>query len=463
MFTKKKNLNKKKLIKTKKRDLIVLNMSKTTNHREFKTILAGYVRTDNFDNIPEWLEIYKQDFPGPIDKDTLNSLISYTTSINFKDKKEMLKYLDLVLEHNTYEDFNETSFTSFIKIYSDTRYLDFEKIKGYLMHMMMNDIKIKRRTLAPIFDNELDLSLCLGIYNISKNLEITLNDVDYINIMNTIFQNNPSDKFNLLIVLRDLLENHYILSSECISTLDNLFKTNKDLVIDIDGNIENGEMKFKKLPEFKLTSKDITKFSDKIELHVGNVHPKKKKSLLEFRKFLNKNMKKYDTVLDGANVGFFQQGTNSGKVLNFRQIQMFVDKAVEMKRKVLLILHERHLRNISATNMDILKDIKKKTISFFSPQGNDDDMYWLYSSIVNPKAKIITNDEMRNHIVNISAGDMFTEWKKYRRIQYNILGSEVILHMPNKYMDRPLIENNNLIIPFKNENGRINWKYYVIE
>ena len=129
MFTKKKNLNKKKLIKTKKKTLIVLNMSKTTNHREFKTILAGYVRTDNFDNIPEWLEIYKQDFPGPIDKDTLNSLISYTTSINFKDKKEMLKYLDLVLENNTYEDFNETRFTSFIKIYSDTRYVDFEKIK----------------------------------------------------------------------------------------------------------------------------------------------------------------------------------------------------------------------------------------------------------------------------------------------------------------------------------------------
>ena len=174
-------------------------------------------------------------------------------------------------------------------------------------------------------------------------------------------------------------------------------------------------------------------------------------------------MKKYDTVLDGANVGFFEQGTNSGKVLNFRQIQMFVDKAVEMKRKVLLILHERHLRNISATNMDILKDIKKKTISFFSPQGNDDDMYWLYSSIVNPRAKIITNDEMRNHIVNIAAGDMFTEWKKYRRIQYNILGGEVVFHMPNKYMDRPLMENNNLIIPFKNENGRINWKYYVIE
>ena len=463
MFTKKKSLNKKKLIKTKKRELTVLNMSKTTNHREFKTILAGYVRTDNFDNIPEWLEMYKQDFPGPIDKDTLNSLISYTTSINFKSKKEMLKYLNLVLEDNTVEDFNETSFTSFIKIYSDPRYLDFDKIKGYLMHMMMNNIKIKRRTLGPIFDNKLDLSFCLGIYNISKNLEITLNDVDYINILETIFQNDPSDKFNLTIVLRDLLKTHYILDEKCATTLDKLFKSNQDLEIDIDGNIQNEDIGIKKIPEFRLTSKDITKFSDKIELHVGNIHPKKKKSLLDFRKFLNKNMKKYDTVLDGANVGFFEQGTNSGKVLNFRQIQMFVNKAVELKRKVLLILHERHLRNISAANMDILKDIKKKTISFFSPQGNDDDMYWLYSSIVNPKAKIITNDEMRNHIVNISAGDMFTEWKKYKRIQYNILGGEVVFHMPNKYMDRPLIQNNNLIIPFKNENGRINWKYYVIE
>jgi len=99
-------------------------------------------------------------------------------------------------------------------------------------------------------------------------------------------------------------------------------------------------------------------------------------------------------------------------------------------------------------------------IHFFSPQGMDDDMYWLYASIYNPKAKIITNDEMRNHIVNISVGDMFTEWKKYRVIKYNIIKDEVMLHMPCKYMIRPVMKGGDMILPFADEESRITWKYY---
>ena len=450
--------NKKKLKKTKKKIRITKMSKLITTKKDLRTILAGYVTTDNFDSIPEWVEFYKKDFSGPFDLNILNSLVSHSLNINFKNKKEMELYLKLVLEDNESIDFNETTYTAFIKIYSDKRYFDINKIKENVILMMSNDIKIKRRTVAPILEickSEKKLSLCLSIYSIIKSRNLELIDEDYMNILNTI---DKTDLFNILLVLDDMTKNNYILENSCQETLDSIFKKNLIVTVNPDGKI-NEDIPIKEIPRFDFSKKEITLFSDKIENHVGNIHPKKKIQLLTFKKFIIKNMKSYDTVLDGANLGFYKQGTNSGKVLNFSQINMFADKAISIGRKPLLILHERHIRNISKKDNEILNEIKKKVIYFFSPQGNDDDMYWLYSTITNPKAQIITNDEMRNHIVNISVGNIFQEWKKYKVIKYDVVNREVILKHPSKYMIRPIVERNNIIIPFSS-GKTISWKYY---
>jgi hypothetical protein len=461
-----KNISKANISKASmsKANMSKASMSKAvkTTQRDFRTILAGYVRSENYNSIPEWLEMYKSEFPGPLDKDTLNSLVSHIQNIEFRNKKEMELYLSIVLKDNTPADYNETTYTSFIKVYSDIRYINVEKVKEYLGFMMLNDIKIKRRTLAPILEicqTVSDLTLCLSIYNISKIRDLELLDEDYMNILKVISE--KKDIFNTITVIDDMTRVHYIIGQQCKIVLDTIFPKNIDIAVNLEGNVESEiDIPIRKIPEFSFTTKDITVFSDKIETHVGNIHPKKKQVLLVYKKFLNKNIKNYDTVIDGANVGFFKQGANSGKVLNFLQISLFVDKAVSLGRKVLLILHERHIRNISKKDAEILSYIKSKVIHFFSPQGMDDDMYWLYASIYNPKAKIITNDEMRNHIVNISVGDMFTEWKKYKVIKYNIIKDEVMLHMPSKYMIRPVMKGVHMILPFTDEESRISWKYY---
>ena len=462
MNTKKKLKIIKKTKKNNKMNEKVVKKQITTQ-RDLRTILSGYVKTGNFNSIPEWLEIYKSDFPGALDKDTLNSLLSHTQSVDFSGKEEMEMYLELLLQDNPETDYNETTYTSFIKIYSDIRYTNVENVKKYLLFMIQNGIKIKRRTLGPVFEmcrNKLDIQLCLSIYNIVKSRNLILNDEDYCNILSTFYGKNKKDYFNIINVIDDLFKTHYILNHTTQEVFDKIFPKNICLNILNDGTIETEKMDIpiKKMPEFKFSSKDMILFSEKMEHHVSNIHPKKKTLLLAFKKFLKKQ--KYDTVIDGANVGFFKQGVNSGKVLNFNQIRLFVDKAIEVGRKVLLILHERHIRNIKKSDLEVLNYIKSKVCHFFSPQGMDDDMYWLYSTIMNPKANIITNDEMRNHIVNISVGDMFTEWKKYKVIKYNLIGKEVILNMPPKYMCRPILEDNKMIIPFQNEEERINWKYY---
>jgi hypothetical protein len=440
-----------------------ITKKQVTTPRDLKTILTGYVRSENYNSIPEWVEIYKTDFPGPLDKETINSLISQVQNIEFSDKEEMESYLDLVLYDNTAEDYNETTYTAFIKIYSDFRYVDIDKIKENLSFMMQNDIKVKRRTIAPILElckSTNDLSLCLSMYGVSKSRNLLLLEEDYMNILSTIHAKSKKDYFNIMMLIDDMTRSYYTIGQECQIVLDTIFPKNTPIIINSEGVIDSGKvvLPIKKLNSFKFTSKDITIFSDQMEHHVANIHPKKKKLLLEFKKFLKKI--KYDTVIDGANVGFFKQGVNSGKVLNFNQIRMFVDKAVSLGRKVLLVLHERHIRKIKQKDTEILDYIKTKTKCFFSPQGMDDDMYWLYASITNPNANIITNDEMRNHIVNISVGEMFTEWKRYKVIKYNILNGEVMLKIPPKYMTKPIVLGKHLIIPFTNKEDRISWKYY---
>ena len=458
-------VSKKKLItnkKTRKKLHIDNNLTKNemSTKKDLRTILAGYVRTQNFDSIPEWLEMYKKDFPGALDKEVLNSLLSQTLYINFKSKREINKYLEMVLSDNSELDFNETTYTAFIRIYSDKRYSNPEEIMKYIHLMFIKDIKIKRRTLAPVLNlckETKNSELGMSIFGIAKSRNLELADADYMNLLTSVF--NKKNIFNIIIIIDDMIKNNYILENSCIDVLDSIFLKNIMINVLENGNIEE-DIPIKKLPAFQFSSAELSLFSDKIETHVGNIHPKKKLLLLKFRKFLDINMKKYDTVIDGANVGFYKQGANAGKVLNFNQINLFVDKALSIGRKPLLILHERHIKNINKKDLPVLNEIKKKILFFFSPSGNDDDMYWLYSSIINPKAQIITNDEMRNHIVNISIGNIFNEWKKYKVIKYDVRQEEVTLRIPSKYMIRPIMKENNLIIPFKDSGNRILWKYY---
>ena len=77
-----------------------------------------------------------------------------------------------------------------------------------------------------------------------------------------------------------------------------------------DGTVETEkiDIPIKKMPEFMFSQKDIILFSEKMEHHVSNIHPKKKHFYFAFKKFLKKQ--KYDTVIDGINVGFYKQGVN---------------------------------------------------------------------------------------------------------------------------------------------------------
>ena len=69
-----------------------------------------------------------------------------------------------------------------------------------------NGIKVKRRTLGPVFEmcrNKLDIQFCLSIYNIGKSRNLILLDEDYCNILFTFYGKNKKDYFNIVTIIDD--------------------------------------------------------------------------------------------------------------------------------------------------------------------------------------------------------------------------------------------------------------------
>ena len=175
-----------------------------------------------------------------------------------------------------------------------------------------------------------------------------------------------------------------------------------------------------------------------------------KKNIQTFGKF-KKFIKDFDynIVLDGANIGFFNQGQNSGKVINFDQIMEFINYVKSKDYKPLLILHSRHFKNINDNDKKIVKSIIDSGCLFQTPSGMDDDIFWLYSSIYKPGAYLITNDEIRNHVFYMKL-ECLQDWKKYHIIKYECKDSVVRFNNPSKFIPDTYYDykSQTLVIPF---------------
>lgn len=55
----------------------------------------------------------------------------------------------------------------------------------------------------------------------------------------------------------------------------------------------------------------------------------------------------------------------------------------------------------------------------FSPQGHNDDWYWLYAAMASGKdCKVVSNDEMRDHHFGMLAPRAFVRWKEQHVVHF---------------------------------------------
>ncbi|CAN6243897.1 unnamed protein product [Urochloa humidicola] len=131
----------------------------------------------------------------------------------------------------------------------------------------------------------------------------------------------------------------------------------------------------------------------------------------KFQKWLERHGP-FEAVMDAANVGLF-----SHKHLSLSKVNAVADairQRFASRKWPLIVLHNRHLtgeRIKKPTNHKLVEKWRQENSIYATPNGSNDDWYWLYAAI-RCKCLIITNDEMRDHTFQILEKNFFPKWKE---------------------------------------------------
>ena len=151
-----------------------------------------------------------------------------------------------------------------------------------------------------------------------------------------------------------------------------------------------------------------------------------------FQSFLdhNKNdsdQQKFDVIIDGANVGYFQQNfTGAPRHVDYRQIDSVVQHFVRLGKKVLLVMHQRHFTHHQMPQRfrPILHHWNQEGILFQTPAGMNDDWFWMHAALVlGPGTLVLTNDEMRDHHFQMLSPRSFLRWKDRHQVHFSFGGN----------------------------------------
>jgi len=163
----------------------------------------------------------------------------------------------------------------------------------------------------------------------------------------------------------------------------------------------------------------------------------KNESFRQFTDWVDRNGP-FDIIIDGANIGFFGQA--KGGVFTFMQIMSLHEKVKKVypNKKPLIVLHTRrvkHFEKISPRNKQMVEVLKRNRELFATPQGSNDDWYWIYAAVLSGrKGMLVTNDEMRDHIFQTLESKNFNRWKLCHQMRFQIYDT-VTLHPPGLYTE----------------------------
>ncbi len=124
------------------------------------------------------------------------------------------------------------------------------------------------------------------------------------------------------------------------------------------------------------------------------------KSIIESERNLNV-INKQIYIIDGGNMGH----SESGEFSPF-PITNFITSMKSSNVFILLILHQSR----STSFKDYVVDPNKLMI-YYTPYGENDDLYWLLAGFMIKNSLVITNDMMRDHHVDKLDEKLFKRWK----------------------------------------------------
>lgn len=136
----------------------------------------------------------------------------------------------------------------------------------------------------------------------------------------------------------------------------------------------------------------------------------------------------FDTVIDGANVGYFQMNyAQAPPHVNYEQISWVVEHFVGMGKKPLLVLHARHVdsRRVPPGYAALVQKWRERQLLLVVPYRNNDDWFWLFATVFKGgRTLLVTNDEMRDHHFQMLSQRTFLRWKERHQVHFSFGGYE---------------------------------------
>ncbi|XP_041994732.1 proteinaceous RNase P 2 [Salvia splendens] len=153
----------------------------------------------------------------------------------------------------------------------------------------------------------------------------------------------------------------------------------------------------------------------------------------EFKEWLEQHSE-YETLVDGANIGLYQQNFAQGG-FSITQLDAVV-KEVHRKteKQPLVVLHRKRVLSLleDASKRELIDEWMDQGVLYETPFGSNDDWYWLYAA-VKLKCLLVTNDEMRDHIFELLGSNFFSRWKERHQVRYTFIKGTLKLIMPPSY------------------------------
>ena len=353
---------------------------------------------------------------------------------------------------------SENTYTLFIKFLALQENLD-DSIT-YLSKLKEQRIKLKCRIISPIIEvgnklNRIDILLPV-IQDIFDN-QIHIGDAELFNIFILSLNNQLYDVFDRTLKFMSKYIN--IIPEILLFPIKKRYHylTNTDnLTISRNGKCPNCHTT---LQSIDLNQNERVSLLNEINMNlVKNNSPKSQK----FQNFIKwtQNNTKYDIVIDGANVGYFNQRPDLGGKLSFSQIDMVAQYFQKQQRNPIIFLHNRHLNNLNYQEDKIVNKWKKQNILYITPSKLNDDWYWLYYSICNkankPKLLLITNDKMGDHHFKILSSHLFEIWKERTQVTYDFINNKPKFMFPSRYSIKIQLIIMSYHIPYY-VNDNIKW------
>ena len=361
---------------------------------------------------------------------------------------------------------NETTFSLMIRYYVNK---NINSAIDLLYEMKKKNIQIKKRTVMPIINKFCELKEIINLYKFYKEWikkKIKLINQDYECILPLILRHK-----NIKILKSFLKSMKRNLTTVNTKIVDIFLKNNKDNSLKIEQcNVNNQGI----CNNVKLKSLDLTKDESKMlmkNIEIIYAEEKNKNNLDEYIKFLNKN-KNIDVLLDGANILF---NTDRKITINgYHRINSIYQKLKNNNYTPLIILHQRHFDflNKSGLSKKEIKEVQNIYLAwgkniYLTPYKMNDDWFFIYGSIYDNKIKVVTNDQLRDHIFKISEQDLYQDvlkkWIERRIINYKFKFkdynnlSSLKLIFPNKFSTRVQKINDIWYLP-ENKNRWITIK-----